>query len=117
MGSYINSVELVISLLNLALQHMSWACKKCMDKDVGKFSSCSSMSALREKEMYDSSVKTNWQDSIERVRQEIGDRFEKMELNGKKITYVCPEQEDDINFLQSLIKEECADFELHYSSK
>ena len=40
-----------------------------------------------------------------------------MELHGKKIKYVCSEQEDDITFLQSLVKEECADFEVHYSSK
>lgn len=52
-GSYINYVEWVMSVLNLGLQHLSWACHKGINEDVEKIvSSCSSMSALREKERY-----------------------------------------------------------------
>ena len=57
-GSYINAIERVMCVLNLGLQHMSWARDKCMDKDVKKtVSSCSSMSALREKGKYHSIIK------------------------------------------------------------
>ena len=59
-GSYISSIERIICILNLEIQHVSWSRDTCSDKDKEKqFSSCNSMSKLREKRELSEDLKTS----------------------------------------------------------
>jgi len=110
-GSWVNSVERVMSLLNLGLQHTAYARKKCETSRIEKMvHQCNSMSMLREKAQQMPAIESEWTEDIKPVIEGITERFKALTLKGRKVVVVDTGDTDDVVLLKELLLEECPDY-------
>ena len=72
---------------------------------------------LREKNQQNNEISKCWAESIKHIKNDIGERFELLSLKDKKVKYSKSETHNDILVLQDLVKQECADFSVHKTTK
>jgi len=111
--SYVNEVEGVMPIANVALQHQAFARSRMPDNYETMFKSCNSGKALRDKianlpnkETQDDARKA-WRSSVEEARMLVVNRFSSVNYGGRPIQIHEPASDSDLNavwkYLQSKV--------------
>ena len=107
--SWINLVEQVMSLLNLALQHCGYAQKAYGDREIEQtLKRCNSMRALREEAEEDGEVQKLWLKLTCECRDIISKQFENLTQQGKPVhkPSILATKEDILTFQRLVVEED-----------
>ena len=117
-GSWINSVERIMSLLNLGLQWCAFERNKITDTAIEDIvSKCNSITELREKGKCNPQISQCWVESLKNIKTDIGKRFRALSLKDEKVIVAKSDSNDDVLVLQDLVKVECPDFSIEKTTK
>jgi hypothetical protein len=115
-GSWINSVECCLNILNLGLDHQSYARDECNTQEY-LVKSCSSMKALRDLGDRDEMVKEEWSESISGIIDDIGSRMSQLLLKDEPVTVAPSAIEDDVMVLKEVLQNACDDYSDKYRAR
>jgi hypothetical protein len=115
-GSWINSVERCMNILNLGLAHQSYARDECNTRE-SLVKSCSSMKVLRDLDDRDEMVKEEWSESISGIIDDIGSRMSHILLKDELVTVAPSAIKDDVMVLKEVLQNACDDYYDKYRAR
>ncbi|ESP00199.1 hypothetical protein LOTGIDRAFT_173358 [Lottia gigantea] len=92
--SYINPVERVMSILNVALQNVAIERSNCSEEVEKALKSCNTVESIRKKEAF---IKEEWKQSMAPVTQVIAERMQRCSLKERTFVVYPPSSPEDIN--------------------
>ena len=94
--SWVNPVERLMSLLNLAYQNVAHSREYCSADVEQKLKRCNSMADIRKLSENDESVREAWPKSVQPMIDVLNDRAKRVALKGKKFDVLAPALHEDV---------------------
>jgi hypothetical protein len=101
-GSWVNSTEHCMNLLNLVLAHQYYARDECAMQE-HMFKLCTSMKAVRDLGMRDEVVREEWAECISIILYDIGTRMSQLFLKEEPVDVAPISTDDNVNVLKELM--------------
>jgi hypothetical protein len=115
-GSWINSVERCMNIINLSPAHQSYSRDECNTRE-SLVKSYSSMKALRDLGDRDEMVKEEWSESISGIIDDIGSSMSQLILKDEPVTFAPSAIEDDVMVLKEVLQNACDDYSDKYRAQ
>jgi hypothetical protein len=102
--SFLNEVERAMSLLNIALEHVSLERTPLASADLEQIvRGLNSMKSIREKAQKHPDIKAEWKQAMEGPFEVMTSRFQKLELTGKQVKTSAPAGEEEMASFHALL--------------